>query len=293
MNVRLLGIVCILCSSFCSGENIPNLLLITMDGFGHKYLETLPDSLIGNLKYFAHNGVKAKWMENVFPSFTYPNFYTMITGLYPESHGLVHNTMYDSRLNDYFTIDNVEDNFDPKWYTAETIYYTNHAAGPGRYSGSVAFPAGVTPSKGVSLDHVIPNFFWMNVTDARHSHYEVDTMVSWFQDQNKPINLGLLYFGEPDEVSHKYGPDSNETHEVIGKVNDAIGYLKTKLDDIGLLDKINIIITADHGQINYKGFVNIDDCSNRSLYSTNMGSAGIVVFVLPVPGKDNRATNES
>ena len=205
MKVQIL-LACLLCVSFCSGKIIPKLLLITMDGFGHKYLDILPDSLIDNIKYFAHNGVKAKWMENVFPSSTYPNFYTMITGLYPESHGLVHNAMYDRHLNDVFTIDNVKDNFDPKWYTAETIYYTNNAAGSGRYSGSIAFPAGVTPSRGVPLDHVIPDFFWVNVTDARHSLYQVDTMIGWFQDGKKPINLGLQYFGEPDEVSHKYGP---------------------------------------------------------------------------------------
>ena len=275
----------LLFSLLCSGEKIPKLLLISMDGFGHKYLDTLPDSLIDNIKYFANNGVKAKWMENVFPSLTYPNHYTMITGLYPESHGLVHNRMYDPQLNDSFSIDNVKDNFDPKWYQAETIYYTNHAAGTGRYSGSIAFPAGVTQSKGVPLDHVIPDFFWANITDVRHSHFEVDTMISWFLDENKPINLGLLYFAEPDEVSHEYGPNSDEAHEIIGKVNEAVGYLKSKLIDAGLLDELNIIITADHGQVVRKGVVNIDKCSDRSLYSINMRTSSVTMFVYPKRGK--------
>ena len=285
MKIQELSVAFLICLLSCSGTIIPKLLLIAMDGFGHKYLDTLPDTLIDNIKYFANNGVKAKWMEIVFPSQTYPNFYTMITGLYPESHGLVHNRMYDRQLNDNFSLDNVKDNFDPKWYTAETIYYTNHVAGAGRYSGSIAFPAGVTSSKGVPLDHVIPDFFWANITEVRHSHFEVDTMISWFLDENKPINMGLLYFAEPDEVSHKYGPDSDEVHEVIGKVNEAIGYLKSKLMDAGLLDELNIIITANHGQVVRKGVVNIDKCSDRSLYSLNMRTRGVTVFVYPLEGK--------
>ena len=255
-----------------------------MDGFGHRYLDTVPDNLISNFEYFIQNGVKAKWMENVFPSATYPNFYTMITGLYPESHGLVHNSFYDRTLNDTFSIGNLADNFDPKWYTAETIYYTNQKAGPGRYSGAIAFPAGVTPSKGKPLDHVIPNFFWGNITDLKYSHMEVDTMVQWFQDKDKPINLGLLYFAEPDEVCHKYGPDSNETRAMIGRLNDVIGYLKSELKDAGLLGSINIILTSDHGLVNHKGYVNIEGCSNSSWYYTNHNT-GIVLFVFPKKGK--------
>ena len=73
---------------------------------------------------------------------------------------------------------------------------------------------------------------------------------------------------------------------MIGKVNEAIGYLKSKLLEIDILDELNIIITADHGQVDHKGVVNIDKCSNRSLYSTNMRSIGVIVFVFPEQGKN-------
>lgn len=95
----------------------PKLILISMDGFKHDYLE-LPGLQAENISHFQHfmrHGVRADQLINVFPTVTYPNHYTLITGLYPESHGIVHNKFYDPspEVKDHYWFDNRRDNFDP------------------------------------------------------------------------------------------------------------------------------------------------------------------------------------
>ncbi|XP_053396053.1 ectonucleotide pyrophosphatase/phosphodiesterase family member 5-like [Mercenaria mercenaria] len=271
---------------------LPKLLLISMDGFRYDYLDLIPPDETENFQYMINNGVKAKSVMNVFPTVTYPNHYTLITGMYPESHGIVHNRFYDAYWKEYYMYNNTRDNIDPFWYDvgAEPIYVTNKKAGTSRNSGSVVWPTGIGKVKGIGPDRVIPGanaFTQINFTER------VETLIEWFTDKTAPINLGLLYFPEPDEIAHETGAGSvNVTDFIKGELNNVLGYLFKRLKEVNLFEEMNIILTADHGFANYTKdkAVLLCDYLNSSWYKTgaeNFGSNGNHITVNVFPEEDH------
>lgn len=268
-----------------SSTGLPKLILISMDGFRHNYLEQIPEKEVPNFNYFKKNGVRVKSVKNVFPSVTYPNHYSLITGLYPESHGVVHNRFYDPNLKTNFFYDTVRDNLDPLWYDvgAEPIYVTNNKAGQGRRSGSVLWPSGIGRVKCIGPDKVVPNanaFTVMNFTER------VDYLIKWFTEEKEPINLGLLYFNEPDEIAHEYGPDSDEVRNFIkGELNSVLGYLMQELKAHGLQESMNIILTADHGFAKVTNYIALDEHVNLSYFNTGSNfQNSVVLHIYPNEG---------
>lgn len=278
-----------LCHTFVDGGilggSVPKLIIISMDGFRYDYLDRFIANQTSNFQYFIQNGVKAKYIRNVFPTVTYPNHYTLITGLYPESHGMVHNRFYDPNLLEHFWYDNRMANFDPMWFDngAEPIYVTNHKAGSNRKAGSVLWPSGLGKVECIGPDYIIPNADPFNKTKFET---RIDYLMDWFTDTNNPINLGLLYFDEPDETAHVYGPDSEPVNNLIkGPLNDALGYLKKKLEEADMLESTNIILTADHGFATVVKLINLDDYIPESWYETGgLWQNHIVVQLFPKPG---------
>lgn len=233
----------------CS-KSSPKVLLISVDGFRYNYLDLLAAEETPNFHYLIKNGVKSE-LINVFPTNTYPNHYTLITGLYPESHGIVQNRFYDSdfRVKDFFWYDDRRDNFDPVWYDvgAEPIYVTNKKGSGIRKCGSILWPGGLGKVKGVQPDMVYEDkdpFSHVNFTKM------FDDMVDWFTMKDNPINLGLLYIDEPDETAHKYGAGSLEVIQFIKEFDGILGHFIQKLKDTGLINELNIILLADHGFTN-------------------------------------------
>ena len=271
-------------------NEIPKLIIISMDGFRYNYLDKFLVNETNNFHYFIRNGVKAQYIRNAFPTVTYPNHYTMITGLYPESHGIVHNRFYDSHLDDHFWYDNTRDNVDPLWFDvgAEPIYVTNNKAGSNRKSGSVLWPMGIGKVKCIGPDYIIPDANTFN--ESIPFETRVDRLIKWFTDKN-PINLGLLYMHEPDVIAHAHGPDSQEVRDVIkGPLNSVLGYLRKQLEEVGLLDSVNIILTSDHGFTQFTKFINLDDYIDGSWYKeASEWNNHITVNLIPEGGKCIRA----
>ncbi|XP_053396057.1 ectonucleotide pyrophosphatase/phosphodiesterase family member 5-like [Mercenaria mercenaria] len=275
---------------------LPKVILISMDGFRYDYLDLIPPNEAEHFRYMIKNGVKAKSIMNVFPTVTYPNHYTLITGLYPESHGIVHNRFLDTYWNEYFVYNDRRDNVDPFWYDvgAEPIYVTNKKAGGS--SGSVVWPAGIGEVKGIKPDRLIPD---ANSFTEINSTERVDTLIKWFTDKNNPINLGLLYFLEPDETAHASGAGSKNVTDIIkGDLNDALGYLFKRLKEVNLFDEMNIILTADHGFANYskEKTVLLDRYLNASWYKTGAEDFGrngnhISENIFPEKGQEENILN--
>ncbi|KAL3881553.1 hypothetical protein ACJMK2_027979 [Sinanodonta woodiana] len=277
-----------------TSNELPKLLLISMDGFRYDYLDRIPPANKSFFQYFINQGVRAKWVENVFPSVTFPNHYTIITGLYPENHGVVENRFYDPVFNETFLFENSKQNFESKWYDmgAEPVYVTNTKSGNGRLSGVVMWPAGLAAVKCTPPDRFISGAYWIN--KSIEFEQRIDYIIQWFSDPDYPINLGLLYFEEPDETGHPHGPESGEVNNVIAKLNEALGYLKKKLESKKLLEKINIIITADHGMLTHpqNKTINLDDKLDRSWYRlTGTDKNMLLVQVFPVKGFEDIVYN--
>eukprot|EP00057_Strongylocentrotus_purpuratus_P026173 XP_011680647.1 PREDICTED: ectonucleotide pyrophosphatase/phosphodiesterase family member 7-like [Strongylocentrotus purpuratus] len=198
-----------------------------------------------NLKEVERNGVKASWMNGVFISMSTPSMYSIATGLYPESHGAIHNLYFDpvtkNRTYSYPEALNITEWFDTG---AEPVWVT--AIMQGLHAGTILYPGGNVPIKGISPDKNIPSteWFWLNYNMTSRIY----DAISWLTDDD--FDLIMLYFDNPDEWLHKYGIGSQEAIDKLYEVDDAIGYLFRVLEERGLDETVNVIILSDHGHIN-------------------------------------------
>jgi predicted AlkP superfamily pyrophosphatase or phosphodiesterase len=214
----------------------PIVVLIGLDGFHPNYLSRQPSR---HLRELARQGVQARWMTPVFPSLTFPNFYSIATGLYPEHHGIVSNTMVDSALGSFSLRDrsSVED---PRWWGGEPIWVTavkqNQRAATYFWPGSEAQIKRVRPTYYKLYDSSVP--------DAAR----VWQVLQWLSlPSAQAPSLVTVYFNDVDEAGHRFGPNAPETDSAIARVDSAVGALMDGLDQRGLTGKVNLIVVADHG----------------------------------------------
>uniref|UniRef100_A0A8D0A736 Ectonucleotide pyrophosphatase/phosphodiesterase 7 n=1 Tax=Sander lucioperca TaxID=283035 RepID=A0A8D0A736_SANLU len=224
-----------------SGSTRNKLLLISFDGFRWDYDRDVDTP---NLDKMAQDGVKAQYVTPPFLTITSPTHFTLLTGRYIENHGVVHNMWFNTTTQEkkqYYMTQFVDAYWDngslPIWITAQR---------QGLKAGSLHFPGTAATYKGetVRVREVEPRFYdYSNETDWR---LNIDKVIGeWFHQQN--LDFVSLYFGEPDLAGHKYGPDSAERREMVQQVDRTVGYIRDKIQEHGLTDRLNIILTADHG----------------------------------------------
>ncbi len=231
-------------------STVPQVILVSMDGFRRSYLDT--DS-VPALHALERDGVTAQAMIPSFPTLTFPNHYTIVTGLYPEHHGIVGNSIYDPVYKALFTMSNAESK-QSRWWGGQPIWVTAEKQGERAASmfwvGSEVEIDSVRPTKWKPYDGKI-------TFDAR-----VDTVLSWL-DLRGPQRLSLitLYFDEPDHTGHTFGPDSPKTAEAAARTDSAIARLVQGLRARGKYDKVNLILVSDHGmsQLSPQRVVYLDD----------------------------------
>ena len=221
-------------------------ILVSFDGFRWDYLD-MNRTNTDHFNSIVKGGVRAEYVRNVFPTVTFPNHYTIVTGLYPESHGIISNSMYDPIANATFSMRTN----DSKWWNkfAEPLWVTTEKQG--QKSGMCYWPGydvdykGCKPSftpSGLGFKRPFADPF--NETMPWKSR--VDLIMSWLKNPDPP-SFVTLYFDSPDEAGHCCGPDSVNVTEEIRKDDEITGYLLQQLDKENLLDKVNLIVTADHG----------------------------------------------
>lgn len=252
------------------------LLVVSFDGFRWDYLNNRTKT--ENFNIFKNKGVAARnGLKNAFLTKTFPNHFTLVTGMWEESHGIVGNTMYDPTLNETFTASNKSQESDPRWWDAggEPIWVTHQLQNPRARSGCIMWAGCQAPIKGVTPTRHLPFNRAMNISSR------IDLMVEWFKDKY-PINLGLLYYEQPDEFGHQYGPDSPNVTAMIKELDDVVGYLLSKLDKADLLEDMNIIITSDHGfsATSSELVINLDDYVSPESY--RIFSSSPVAAILPL-----------
>jgi predicted AlkP superfamily pyrophosphatase or phosphodiesterase len=215
----------------------PTVILISLDGFRYDYLEKYEPP---NLRSLAHEGVQARWMTPAFPSKTFPNHYTIATGLYPQNHGIVENSVYDTVTKTTFTMDKREEVQNSRWWLGEPIWVTAEKQGqksaPFFWPGSEAEIAGKHGTYWMPYDGKMPN-------EAR-----VDQILSWLDlpPSERPTFL-TLYFSDVDHAGHEFSPDAAETRDAVLKVDGGLGRLIDGLKARGIFEQVNLIIVSDHG----------------------------------------------
>lgn len=275
--------------SASESSDLPKLMLMSFDGFGWNFLSKLAKSDIPNFQKFIDTGVHVKWIENVFPTVTRTNHMSLVSGLYAESHGIVNNHFYDSVLKESMPSSGELNVTDSKWTDvgAEPVWVTNTMAGGKRRSGCILWPCADAKIKGMLPDRIKPGE-WSVTREDFNQTQRVDMALEWLTDLLEPVNFVAVYFTEPDETSHHHGPDSEEVLNIILDYDKLLGYLLDQVQRKGLSGKLNIIITADHGQVpTYNDAeINIDNLIDPAWYSVQpwVSSKQSVINLWPKEG---------
>jgi predicted AlkP superfamily pyrophosphatase or phosphodiesterase len=213
-------------------------ILISIDAFRWDYLQKFRAPCLAKL---AAEGVHAEKMISMFPSMTFPNHLTMLTGLRPEHHGMIHNTMYDPVFKARFAYNKV-DLSDSRWWGGEPIWAT--AIKQGRRADCMYWPG-----TGVTMAGLLPTEFkpYDNEADPNGC---VDPVLTWLdQPPEKRPNLIITYFHHVDTASHKFGIESPQVATAVAQVDTAICRLMDGIHQRKLDRVVNLVIVSDHGMV--------------------------------------------
>src|SRR3954468_2794978 len=227
----------------------PILILISFDGWRRDYIDRLP---VPNLKALAARGVRAAALIPSFPILTFPNHYTIVTGLYPEHHGVIANTMRDPGMSERFTQSSATAK-DAGWWGGEPLWVTairqGLRAATMYWPGSEAAIGGVRPTYWRAYDKSLPTLD--RVTQA----------LTWLAlpAAERPSFVSL-YFEEVDSAGHDFGPDSPQLAQAAAHLDEALGKLLEGVHRLGLDDRTSFVIVSDHGMtpVSYDRVIYLD-----------------------------------
>jgi len=198
----------------------PYVMVVSFDGFRYDYLHRVSTP---NFDKLILEGVSAKSLISVFPSFTFPNHYSIATGTYAGTHGLIANSFYRNDFDASYSMRDRNTVIDGKWYGAEPIWLTAERQGVKSatffWVGSEAEINGFRPSIYKNYDGNIP------FSDR------IDTVFDWFMlpHENRP-QLCMLYFSEPDHLGHIWGPESTQVDSSIIEMDKLLGSIIYKIN---------------------------------------------------------------
>lgn len=212
----------------------PYVILISADGFRYDYMEKFNAQ---NLQKLSSGGVRAASMMPSFPSLTFPNHYTLATGMYPAHHGLVDNTFFDPALQRRYSISSKEVK-EAAWYGGEPLWVLAEKqqmlSASFYWVGSEAAVQGIRPT------------YWYNYGKEIGIDQRLAAVRNWLGlPEDKRPHLITFYFPVVDHEAHEHGPDSRETAEAVQFIDKSIGALQAIIEASKL--PVNVIFVSDHG----------------------------------------------
>lgn len=213
----------------------PYVILISADGFRHDYAEKYNAT---HLKSFAKNGIKAESMIPSYPTVTFPNHYSVATGLYPAHHGLVNNTFYDKKKDAKYSMGAKDKVRDGSWYGGTPIWVL---AEQQQLLAANMFWVGSE----AAIQNTRSSYYY-DYTEQIPVHKRIQSVKEWLMmpEERRP-HLITFYVSEPDHAGHKYGPDAIEIERAVKEVDSIIFELTAAVKTTGLA--VNFIFLADHG----------------------------------------------
>jgi predicted AlkP superfamily pyrophosphatase or phosphodiesterase len=239
-------------------EKKPYVVLVSLDGFRYDYTERYGAP---NLRAIAMHGASApEGMIPVYPSLTFPNHYSIVTGLYPEHHGIVAMSFYDPKRKQRYAFNDPSANSDGSWYGGVPLWSLAEKQGMHSacffWPGSEAEIAGERPSYYLRFDDHFPD-------EAR-----IQQVIAWLRlpPAQRPHFI-TLYYSNVDHAGHEFGPDSPQTAEAVRHVDDLVGMLQAKLKELSL--PIDLFVVSDHGMENIAGnWIDLDHFADLSAFQT-------------------------
>lgn len=213
----------------------PYVILISIDGFRYDFAEIHGAK---NILKLSGSGIAAESMKPGFPSLTFPNHYSIITGLYPAHHGIVGNRFYDLEKKSFYSISNKKEVTDGSWYGGEPLWVLAEKqkmlAASLYWVGSEA-----------DIEHVRPTYFY-SYSEAFTPDRRLQILMDWLSlpPEMRP-HLITFYFPEVDHAAHRYGVYSQQTTDAVKMVDETIGKLNELCKKTNL--PINFIVLSDHG----------------------------------------------
>jgi len=217
-------------------------ILVSLDGFRYDYAKRYQAEHL--LALAAEGASAADGMLPAYPSITFPNHYTIITGLYPEHHGLVANSFYDPARKETYSYRDSKTVGDGTWYGGTPLWVLAEQQGMRSASffwvGSEADIQGVRPTYYLKFDPRFPN------------PKRVEQVLAWLRlpPEQRPHFI-TLYFSDTDTAGHRFGPDSPQVADAVRELDGEIGKLMDGLKEIKL--PVDLIVLADHGMVKVEG----------------------------------------
>ncbi|XP_053550248.1 ectonucleotide pyrophosphatase/phosphodiesterase family member 7-like [Bombina bombina] len=283
----LLSVETITCTSIYKirKQSANKLLVISFDGFRWNYDQ---DVETPNLDYVAEIGVKAKYVSPPFVTMTSPSHFTTITGRWIEDHGVIHNLMFNTETLEKISFKGTQRRSEwwdngvlPLWITAQN---QGLKTGSFHYPGGGANYSGQSVYKSLTEDYDHPD---SNETEWREN---IDIVMKWFTDDG--LQFVTLYYGEPDKVGHMYGPETEQRKVIIKQIDRTLAYLLEAIEKNNLKDKLNVIITSDHGMTTVKKSPNVEEIklanyiNFKDLVKFDILDYGGFGMILPKEGKE-------
>ena len=237
----LVAVACVLAACRPAPAPLPAeraiVILVSIDGFRWDYLDRYQAP---NLARLAAQGVRSEGLIPQFPSKTFPNHYTIVTGLRLANHGIISNNMRASDIPGEFGLSNREVLADPRWWNGEPIW--NTAEQQGRIAAAMFWPGSETVIGGRQAT------FWTPFDDALPHAERVNQVLSWLKlpDGKRPSFL-TLYYSEVDNAGHDNGPESEQVGNAISSVDRSLGELVAGVNTLGLADRVHYVVVSDHG----------------------------------------------
>ena len=233
-------------------------VIISLDGLRWDYLDTYDVPFLNQL---AREGVKAV-MQPSFPSKTFPNHYTLATGLTPDHHGVIANTFWDRERGVEFSLGNKETRADGRYYGGDPVWLTAKHQG-------VKTAAVFWVGSDVAVNGEHPTYWRDYQTQQLDYPDRVAEIIRLLKlpEQDRP-HLVMAYFEEPDRSGHNYGPMNRMTRRALEELDLLLSNLWARIQLLPIADKVNFIVTGDHGMtsVDPKRFVDIDDVLPKHWY---------------------------
>ena len=217
----------------------PYLILVSIDGFRWDYQDLYNTPTLDRI---ASSGVRADASKPVFPTLTFPNHYSIATGLYPANHGLIGNKFPSKDRARFYSMYDREAVMDGTWYGGNPVWVA--AENAGLVTAAYYFVGTEAPINGVPLT------YWHAFDASVAGTARVDKALEWLAmpDETRP-HLITLYFEDVDTTTHRFGPGSAESIASIEKVDAYLGRLLAGIDELPIADDVYVVIVSDHGQI--------------------------------------------
>ncbi|XP_054162379.1 glycerophosphocholine cholinephosphodiesterase ENPP6-like [Oppia nitens] len=270
-----------------SANRRPKTILILADGIRYDYVN---DTSLTGFTRIARNGVRAKYVQPIFPANSYPNWYTIITGLYGESHGMVQNYMYDPKEKDMFLMAPHPNASHPHWWNGAEPIWIN-AEKNGLKTGVYWWDGCQVKIKGKEPTFCLEyQSYWTWPKPTEDTLSALNEILDNFESEE--WHLGLIYYEAIDALGHAFGPQSKERIEAVQEFDKLLNSLQDEIEKRNLDNEVNVVVVSDHGMIEVDESKNTKMINIENIVDANdvevMLDRGTTSFIIPKPNKETK-----